>query len=81
MLRLILRAKTTILLFLALVAIASAAPAPSWVFHSIASPGDPNFTQLLGINNSGVIAGYYGDGTTIANHGFTLAIPTNTYCR
>lgn len=77
MLRQVLRAQLGVVLFLALFSVAWATP--SYVFHSIASPGDPNFTQLLGINNSSVIAGYYGDGTVVANHGFTLVVPTNTY--
>jgi len=47
-------------------------------FQTVTSPGDPAFTQLLGINNAGTIAGYFGDGTTVANNGFTLVLP-NTY--
>jgi hypothetical protein len=46
-------------------------------FQTVISPGDPGFTQLLGINNSGTIAGYYGDGTVVANNGFTLVLPNN----
>jgi len=79
MLRFILRAHLAVVMCLVMAPVLWAAPAPSYVFHDIISPGDPAFTQLLGINNSGTIAGYYGDGTTIANHGFTLVIPTNTY--
>ncbi|MGA9566849.1 MAG: hypothetical protein WBS19_15090, partial [Candidatus Korobacteraceae bacterium] len=60
----------------ALVSTAVAAPA-SYNFVSVASPGDPAFTQLLGINNSSLIAGYYGDGTVIANNGFTLTLPSS----
>jgi hypothetical protein len=66
-------------LFLVLLPLVWAAPAPSYVFHTIVSPGDPAFTQLLGINNSGVIAGYFGDGSVVPNNGFTLVVPTNTY--
>ncbi|HEY4932689.1 MAG TPA: PEP-CTERM sorting domain-containing protein [Terriglobales bacterium] len=54
-----------------------AAPA-SYNFQTVVSPGDPAFTQLLGINNSSTIAGYFGDGTVVANNGFTLVLP-NTY--
>lgn len=45
-------------------------------FVTINDPADktlqtPVFNQLLGINNAGVIAGYFGDGTVVNNHGFT----------
>ncbi len=40
-------------------------------FTTLNNPGDPNFNQLLGINNSGMIAGYFGDGTVVPNNGFT----------
>jgi probable HAF family extracellular repeat protein len=47
-------------------------------FQTVISPSDPAFTQLLGINDSGTIAGYYGDGSVVPNHGFTLTLP-NSY--
>jgi len=37
--------------------------------------GDGDFTQLLGINNAGTIAGYFGDGSVVPNNGFTVAPP------
>ena len=37
--------------------------------------GNADFTQLLGINNAGTIAGYFGDGTVVPNNGFTIAPP------
>ncbi len=37
--------------------------------------GDGDFTQLLGINNAGTIAGYFGDGAVVPNNGFTIAPP------
>ncbi len=40
-------------------------------FQTINNPGDPNFNQLLGINNAGTIAGYFGDGTVVPNNGYT----------
>ena len=47
--------------------------------NTVAPPGAPNgdadFNQLLGINNTGTIAGYWGDGTVVANHGFTTVPP------
>jgi len=47
--------------------------------HSISFPTDPRFTQLLGINDHGIIAGYHGDeGTEMTpNKGFTLRIADN----
>ena len=43
-------------------------------YQTVISPGDLAFTQLLGINSSGTIAGYFGDGTAVANNGFTLTL-------
>lgn len=48
-----------------------------FIVTDVSSPGDPAFTQLLGINNSGTIAGYYGDGTVVPNNGFTLTLPNS----
>jgi hypothetical protein len=47
--------------------------------RSISFPGDPRFTQLLGINDHGIIAGYHGDENTemTPNKGFTLQIDDN----
>jgi probable HAF family extracellular repeat protein len=57
-------------------------PVSAWAdgysFQTVQSPGDPAFTQLLGVNNTGMIAGYFGDGTTVPNNGFTLVLP-NTF--
>lgn len=58
--------------------VCAAAPALSqagtmYNFTTVNFPGD-TFTQLLGINNSSVIAGYHG--ATI-NEGFTLTLPNN----
>jgi hypothetical protein len=51
--------------------------AQSYNFTTVQSPEDPAFTQLLGINDSGTIAGYFGDGTIVPNNGFTLVLPNN----
>lgn len=50
--------------------------AQSYSFQNILNPGDRNspFTQLLGINNHGVIAGYH---NFSQNQGFTLVPPSN----
>jgi hypothetical protein len=52
--------------------------ADGFTFQTVVNPNDTKFTQTLGINNSSTIAGYYGDGTTVPNNGFTLVLP-NTY--
>ncbi len=47
--------------------------------HSTSFPTDPRFTQLLGVNDHGIIAGYHGDEGTenTPNKGFTLELPAN----
>jgi hypothetical protein len=50
----------------------------SYTIQEVSSLGDPAFTQLLGINNAGTVAGYYGDGIVVPNNGFTLVLP-NTF--
>ncbi len=62
----------------ALLLMPASARAGSYNFQTINNPADtalqnPTFNQLLGINNAGVIAGYFGDGTIINNNGFTYA--------
>jgi hypothetical protein len=47
-------------------------------FFVLNNPGDPNFNQLLGINDGRVIVGYFGDGTVVANNGYVL-VPSNHY--
>jgi hypothetical protein len=47
-------------------------------FFVLDNPGDPNFNQLLGINDRQVIVGYFGDGTVIPNNGYVL-VPKNHY--
>ncbi len=52
----------------------------SYGLQLVASPHDPTFTQLLGINDHQVIAGYDGSGQTVngtlhPNKGFTLSLP------
>ena len=49
-------------------------------FTTINDPKDPTFNQLLGINNEGKIAGYFGSGMTDGqgvfhpNKGYTLQV-------
>ncbi len=48
-----------------------------YVFTTLDNQKDPTFNQLLGINNHGVIAGYFGSGATPQhpNKGYTLKSP------
>jgi hypothetical protein len=77
MVRSVLRPFPTAMVCVVLATMASAAPT-SYTFQTVISPGDPAFTQLLGINNSATIAGYFGDGSVVPNNGFTLVLP-NSY--
>ena len=68
------------LLVLALMPITAAVPAfaASYTFQTVNYPGD-TFTQLLGVNDAGTIAGYHGSGAASnPNQGFTLVLP-NTF--
>lgn len=53
----------------------------SYSFQTLNNNTDPTFNQLLGVNNAGTIAGYFGIGQTPAapnanpNKGYTLAPP------
>lgn len=47
-------------------------------FFALDNPGDPNFNQLLGINDQQLIVGYFGDGAMVANNGYVL-VPKNHY--
>jgi hypothetical protein len=54
--------------------------ASEWVkryrFRTLDNPADPTYNSLTGINNAGVISGYYGTGTTgHPSKGYTLAPP------
>jgi hypothetical protein len=52
------------------------APMIPLAFTTLDDAADPTFNQLLGINNSGVISGYFGSGATgHPNQGYTLLPP------
>lgn len=55
--------------------ISSSAGAASITVQNVQFPTDPTFTQLLGINNGGIIVGFHGAATA---QGFTLTLP-NTF--
>jgi len=49
-------------------------------FQDITNANDPMFNQELGINNAGVIAGYFGSGAAgHPNKGYTVVRPYNTH--
>jgi hypothetical protein len=51
----------------------------SFKFQNITNANDPTFNQELGINNAGVIAGYFGSGAAgHPNKGYTVVRPYNT---
>ena len=52
--------------------------AATYTFQTLNNQNDTTFNQLLGINDSGTIAGYFGVGSiTNPNKGYTLAPPYN----
>ena len=56
--------------------LASPQAGSSYTFKTLDDNADPTFNQLLGINNSGVISGYFGSGASgHPNQGYTLAPP------
>jgi hypothetical protein len=61
----------------ALVLMPAIGRANTYNFTDVSNPGDTAFTQLLGINNSSTIAGYFGDGSVVPNNGYTLILPNN----
>src|SRR5262249_33246386 len=57
---------------------APSAPAVHYSFKTINNANDPTFNQLLGINDAGKIAGYFGSGDKgHPNKGYTLTKPYN----
>jgi hypothetical protein len=57
-------------------ATAAAAPSAGYQFVTLGSHRDRTFNQLLGINNEGVIAGYFGSGNAgHPNKGYTIRSP------
>lgn len=57
-----------------------AAQAVTFSFATLDDPADPTFNQLLGINDSGVISGYFGSGAAgHPNNGYTIAPPYTTF--
>lgn len=65
------------ILMVSLMAMAPASAAThTYKFTTLNNNNDPTFNQLLGINNHGVIAGYFGSGAAgHPNKGYTLSSP------
>ena len=66
------------ILMVSLMAVANPAFAAThnYTFTTLNNNNDPTFNQLLGINNHGVIAGYFGSGLAgHPNKGYTLSSP------
>ena len=54
----------------------AAASSTTYTFSTVNNHADPTFNQLLGINDSGLIAGYYGSGAAgHPNRGYRVASP------
>ncbi len=57
-----------------LILLSGGAMAASFTIQTVQDPSDPTFTELLGINNSGSIAGFFG---AVTAKGFTLTLPNS----
>jgi hypothetical protein len=59
--------------FMLLAPVALAGP---YTFQTLDKNTDPTFNELLGINNAGLLVGFYGSGSALnPNKGYTLALP------
>ena len=67
--------KTCLVAALAFLLLPALSQAAGYTYQTINDNKDPQFNQLLGINSSGEIAGYFGDGANLFNHGFTVVSP------
>jgi hypothetical protein len=64
----------------AVISLDSTGARAGYMFMTIDDPADPTFNQLLGINNSGLITGYFGSGAAgHPNQGYTIAAPYTTF--
>jgi hypothetical protein len=73
----------SLLILLGVALLSHSAAAATLTFQTIDNPSDPTFNQLLGINNSGIISGYFGSGapngtpapfTLTPNQGYTVPV-------
>jgi len=52
----------------------------SYIFQDVIDPGDVTFNQVLGINNTGMISGYFGSGMAgFPNKGYTSTPPYTAF--
>ena len=76
------RAKVSVSVLTALAlagSVRSALADPMLAFQDVINTNDPTFNQELGINNSGLIAGYFGSGAMgHPNKGYTVVSPYST---
>jgi hypothetical protein len=68
-------ARITALALILFASTGTAVAGPAYMVQTVQNPTDPTFTQLLGINNAGTIAGFHG---AVTAQGFTLTLP-NTF--
>lgn len=69
-----------LVLALALATFVTPVYADNFTFQNIVDVADPTFNQALGINNGGLIAGYFGSGAAgHPNQGYTVASPYTTF--
>ncbi len=72
--------KRTIAVVLVAACLAGPAAAQTFSFKTLDDPADPTFNQLLGINDAGIISGYFGSGAAgHPNKGYTIASPYTTF--
>lgn len=71
---------TTLLSTAAFLLGTAASQAATYSYMTIDNPADTTFNQLLGINDLGVISGYFGSGAAgHPNQGYTIAPPYTTF--
>lgn len=66
-------ARITALALVLFTSTGTAVAGPTYMVQTVQYPTDPTFTQLLGINNAGTIAGFHG---AVTAQGFTLTLPS-----
>ncbi len=67
--------QVTVASLAAFLLVSTSARASDYFYKTLDNKADPTFNQLLSINSAGTIAGYFGNGTTNPNKGYTLAPP------
>jgi hypothetical protein len=74
----VMTARAGVYALLATVSVLAGSPAHAYDFQTLNNSGDAAFNQLLGINNSGLISGYFGSGNAGSpNQGYLLTPPSS----